>query len=286
MITIDKEIHGQLFAIAYKMTGQVAVSKDICQEAIRKCLEVDANVIQNTKAYLIKATINTAISHLNKTKKERESYWGTWLPEPIIINSSNAWDYNLDLDFGLTVVLSNLNPKERAIFILKESFDFSYEELSKLLELTPENCRKIYQRLKEKIPNKNSQAIRIQEKERLLSAFITASQQGDLSSLIQVLKEDIALYSDGGGKISAAKNILHGVDTILKFLTGLYKKQLEQPNIHVDYKLQLVNGEPGFLLYENHQLATVGFFEMENNLVTKLFFVRNPDKIRLLETIF
>lgn len=279
MIEIDQKTQELLFATAYKMTGEIATSQDICQEAISKYLQANnkATRIKNHRSYLIKITINTAINYLNRCKKERTAYFGTWLPEPIL-QTETSIDYQLDLDYGITVLLSQLNPKERAIFILKESFAYSYDELSNTLDLTNANCRKIYQRLQEKIKPSNQDILTKNKiKERIIRAFMEASKTGQLDSLVGVLKEDIALYSDGGGKVSAAKNSLHGLEICSKFLWGIYSKFEQAPR----FVLQYVNNELGFLTYVGEELISIGLLEIEGEQISKIYFIRNPDKIHL-----
>ena len=279
MIEIDQQVQQLLFSTAYKMTGEIAASQDISQEAISKYLQVKPNStsIKNHRSYLIKITINTAINHLNRCKKERAAYVGTWLPEPIFRTEAKL-DYQLDLDYGITVLLSHLNPKERAIFILKESFAYTYDELSSTLDLSNANCRKIYQRLQQKIsPSNRDTLAKNKTKERIIRAFVEASKTGQLDSLVGILKEDIALYSDGGGKVSAATNILHGIEICSKFLSGIYRKFDQTPR----FVLQNINNELGFLTYLGDELISVGLIEVEGEQISRIYFIRNPDKIHL-----
>lgn len=280
MLKIDEQLQQLLFATAYKMTGEIAASEDIRQEAIRKYLEATQKVtlISNHRSYLIKTTINTAIDYLNDCKKQRAAYTGTWLPEPIL-SSNTKLHYGLDLDYSITVLLSRLSPKERAVFILKESFDYSYKDLTDTLDLSNANCRKIYQRLQEKINLPKQDVVhKNKEKQRIIQAFIEASNTGQLETLVDVLKEDIALYSDGGGKVSAATNILHGLEVCAKFLWGIYTKFNQSPR----FVLQMINNEPGFLTYVGDELISVGLLDIQDGKISKIYFIRNPDKIHLV----
>lgn len=278
-LKIDQSLQQLLFAIAYKMTGEIALSQDISQEAIRKFLSPKRNLklIKNPRAYLIKTTIHTTIDALNQRKKERELYIGTWLPEPILQPEIIA-ESHLDLNYGMVVMLSKLTPKERAIFILKEAFDYSYLELAELLDLTTANCRKIFQRLQAKLRQKK-RPITTQNstKKRIIQAFMHATETGQMEALIAVLKEDIALYSDGGGKVSAARNVLHGIHVCSQFLLGIYNKLPTTP----EFVITSVNNEIGFLTYVDGQLISVGIIEIEDQQVSQLYFMRNPDKIHL-----
>ena len=271
---INEQLRQELFAIAYKMTGQVSLSQDICQDVFQKILDskVDFSQVKHHRAYVIKMAVNRSLDVLKQLQKER--YAGVWLPEPVCDNDN---DYSaLDLDYGITVLLSRLNPKERAVFLLKESFDYSYAELAETLELTAVNCRKIYQRLQPKL-KKNSQTIIAERgtKERVLKAFLSAVRNGQLDGLVAMLKEDIALYSDGGGKVAAARNVLYGIEACFKFMWGIYSKFLQNAR----FEFGSVNQEPCVFIYEAEQLATIVLIQLEDHQISELYFIRNPDKL-------
>jgi len=275
MVEISQALQNQLFAVAYKMTGRVALSQDIRQEVIAKYLEKERPSIENPKAYLIRMVINTTLSYLKNEQKERKNYVGVWLPEPIL-QQADAIDNSLDLSYGMTVLLSKLNPKERAVFILRTSFDLPYRTIAEMLELTTANCRKIYQRTTPKIKQDTTdKVVQNQEKKKIIQAFLAAAQKGNFDTLVQALREDIAIYSDGGGKVAAAINPLFGLDVCLKFLLGIYRKLDDTNRI----ELQMINGEQGFVVFENEQIVSVAVLEMEGGQLSKFYFIRNPDKI-------
>lgn len=280
ILPIDEHLQQILFSIAYKMTGEISISQDIKQEAISKYLDpkINHDKIENPRSYLIKITVNTAIDYLNQQRKERESYVGTWLPEPII-QPEKIVHTNLDIDYGITLMLSRLTPKERAIFILKKSFDYSYSELAETLALQAPNCRKIYQRLKEKINKPNYKSSnQHKDKKRIVQTFLHAAQTGNLEKLIGILKKDIALYSDSGGKVSAARNVLYGLENCSKFLWGIYNKYSEALQI----VLAPVNNEVGFIIYTDEPFPSIGMIDLEDGKVSSIYFVRNPDKIHII----
>lgn len=276
---INEQLRQELFAIAYKMTGQVSLSQDICQDVFQKILDskTNFNKVKHHRAYVIKMTVNQSLDVLKQQQKERLAYAGVWLPEPVF-DSHQAYS-TLDLDYGITVLLSRLNPKERAVFLLKESFDYSYAELAETLELTVVNCRKIYQRLQTKLKKNNQTTIAEKgTKERVLKAFLEAVHEGQLDGLVTMLKEDIALYSDGGGKVAAARNVLYGIEACFKFMWGIYSKFLQNAR----FEFGSVNQEPCLFIYEREQLATVVLIQLEDDQISELYFIRNPDKLNRL----
>jgi len=277
----DPNLRKILFSTAYKMLGEVNSSEDIVQDVLSKFLTKAPSNIQNEKSYLIKMVINHSLNYLNRQKKTRESYYGTWLPEPII-QTHQQIDYQLDVDYGMTVLLSQLTPQERAVFILRTSFDYPHAEIAELLHLSTVQVRKLFQRAQPKIQNKSIKtAIDPKEKQALISSFLTAISSGDIQLLISKLKSDIILYSDGGGKVAAAKNPLYG-EFCAKFLLGLHQKNHE--NIIV--KPCFVNNELSIMLFMNNSKKpdTIGIFEIKDGQIQTIYFIRNPEKINLLVT--
>lgn len=274
---LQDSIRKILFSTAYKMVGEVAASEDIIQDVLSKFLvKKDKNQVKNIKSYLIKSVVNLALNYLDKQKKIRDNYYGIWLPEPIL-QTENQLDNQLDIQYGMAVLLTKLSPKERAVFILRESFGFPHHEIAALLQLSADNTRQLYQRAKPKIKQKKlTKIINSEIKKQLIDSFLKAINTGDLSILISKLKSDIALYSDGGGKVAAAKNILYG-EACFKFLFGLYSKL--QGNIYI--KETLINNELGILIYEKGQEKpmTIGSFELDGDQIQNIYFVRNPEKM-------
>jgi len=269
-----------LFAVAYKMIGEVAPSEDIAQDTIAIYLSKSSRNqlagVQNIQKYLIKIATNRSINYLKKIKKERENYFGVWLPEPIQ-NESKIIDYQLDMDYGVTFMLGRFTPKERAVFILKTAFDFTFKEIGEAILLKEATCRKTYQRLKLKLdkPTTNFE-IEKAAKERLLEGFLAVGQANGLELLIQILKEDIIIYSDGGGKVSAAKNPIFGQENCAKFLKGLFKKREGELSL----ALTSVNGEMALALNTlDGTLDTIVLLSLTDFKVDALYLVRNPDKL-------
>jgi len=272
-----QELQNSLFAVAYKMIGEVAPSQDIAQDTLAvylsKLAKNELSTIVNLKKYLIKTATNRSINYLKKIKKERANYVGVWLPEPIL-KISNPIDAKLDVAYGLTFLLSRLTPKERAVFILKNAFDFTFKEIGEALTLKEATCRKTFQRLKEKLrTSRNDTEVDKTIKERLLKGFLAVGQENGMSQLINILKQDIVIYSDGGGKKSAATKPLIGIEICTKFLLGLFKKRGNE--LLVSYRE--VNGEPALQLHTlEEELDTIIFFSLDNHQISRL----NQKKIR------
>lgn len=265
----------QLLGLAYQMTGRLATSQDICQEVWLCYWErSQQTTINHPLAYLRRMVINASLDALQALAKEREVYPGVWLPEPMFEAPSHS---QLDLSYGLTVVLSRLKPKERAVFLLKECFDYPYQEIADTLALTTANCRKIYQRLTIKIKQEAPQQASAEEQATFLMQFLEASGTGNLEDFVALLREDIALYSDGGGKVSAAVHPLYGAVICRAFLQGIARKIGD----NIDVRPCLVHQQWGWVIYEQKQLTTLILCDWKEGGIQNLFFIRNPDKLPL-----
>lgn len=279
------EYQNLLFSIAYQMTGEVATSEDVVQEVWANWIEKTTETVANPRAYLARSAVNRSLNYLTEAKRQRESYRGTWLPEPLVHDVHEQTEAQLDLSYSFMLLLEKLTPTERAVFILKESFEFDYQELAEMLASNETNCRQLYHRAKEKMakPQKRFAFDKTQH-QQLLETFTQASKSGDITDFIQLLKEDIAVYSDGGGKVSAALHPLFGKTIVEKFLRGLVKKGFP----HFTLKPVIVNGSMAFLIFNRHnqQLETVLIIEAGEEGISNLYFVRNPDKLVHLNLIF
>lgn len=279
------EYQNLLFSIAYQMTGEVAISEDVVQEVWTNWMEKALETVANPRAYLARSVVNRSLNYLAEAKRRREAYRGTWLPEPLVYDAHVQTEAQLDLSYSFMLLLEKLTPTERAVFVLRESFEFDYQELAEILDSNEANCRQLYHRAQEKIANPKKRFVfdKVQH-QQLLETFTKASETGDITDFIQLLKEDIAVYSDGGGKASAALHPLFGKTIVEKFLRGLAKKGFP----HFTLKPVIVNGSMAFLIFNRHdqQLETVFVIEAGEGGISNLYFVRNPDKLEHLNPIF
>jgi RNA polymerase sigma-70 factor, ECF subfamily len=269
-----------LFSTAYKMTGEVAASEDLVQDALLPLLTTPEQFVhvRDPRSYLLRAVVNASLTYLKRQETRRKAYKGPWLPEPLLTDDHN-WDQQLDIDYGLTVLMSRLSPGERAIFILREAFDLPFREIAEWLDENETRIRKRYQRSLPKLGAwQRLHPVAQEEKAALLEALMHTLATGDFAPLIARLRADITVWSDGGGKAAAATQPLHGIDTCLKFLLGIYQKQ--PGGLH--FRPARINGLPGMLVYEanGEKPVTVLICELQEAHIAELFLIRNPDKIQ------
>lgn len=269
-----------LFSIAYNMLGMVEEAEDVVQDAFEKWISVKEAKVP--KAYLGRMVVNQSIDRLGELKAQRETYIGPWLPEPYITMEP---DPAPSLEYGLLFLLERLNPVERAVFILRESFSEEYSSIAEMMNLTSENCRQLLHRAHEKLGRNKLLPVDAAKQRALTEAFVFALHRQDRSALDEILRSDVELFSDGGGKRSAALRPLFGIQKVLKFLFGV----LHLPEAQEDefqYRPAFVNGRPAALLFRasNGELDSVQYVEPDENGIVRLLFVRNPDKLKVRKT--
>lgn len=269
-----------LFAIAYRMLGEKHEAEDIVHDVYTRWLEMDSNHVQQPRHYLMRAVTNRSINRLKVLQQQRELYTGPWLPEPLTDTPQFMPEKGNDLSIGFLFLLEKLNPLERAVFLLRESFDLSYKELETILDIPESTCRQHLHRAKEKLQkDKKRFDTDVTRHRQLLEAFITACISQDQDKLISLLKEDISFYGDGGGKASSATHPLFGSDVVSRFVLGLFRKAPVPAPLH---NFLMVNGLPALALFDaiTREPITCMCFEHEGEAIDSLYFIRNPDKLK------
>lgn len=271
------DLRPYLFRIAYNMLGAVQEAEDIVHDAFEKW--IFAQNVKEPKTYLGRVAANQSIKRLEELKKQRETYKGPWLPEPIITMEPETTP---TIEYGLLFLLERLNPVERAVFILRESFSEEYTSIAEITGLTAENCRQVFHRGREKLGRKVSHPIDPLKQKAITEAFIFAVYQQDRHVLDELLKSDIELYSDGGGKRQAALRPLFEIEPVLRFLLGVVKLTQSQ-HIEFEYRPAYVNGLPAALIYERAtgELDSMNYLQQDEDGIYRLLYVRNPDKLKI-----
>lgn len=268
-----------LTTYAYNITGSLEEARDIVQDAYLKMLPADSERIEDKKNYLIRTVINLAINAKKRQQKLVADYTGPWLPEPVATERADTGILQEEvLSYSLMVLLEKLNAKQRAVFILKEAFDYDHEEIAAVLDISTGNSRKLLSRAKEQL-QKGEKITRQPVKADFVNRYLSVIQLGDAKQLEQFLHDEITLISDGGGKAVAATKELQGMYAVTTFLQGVYNKTYRLLRAEVGQ----INHEPAVLYYHGDQLVTCMVLSIENGLVQHFYFMRNPDKLRLLQ---
>ena len=219
------------FAIAYRMLGSVAEAEDIVQEAFLRLHQARQGgvVVESPKAYLAALATRIAIDHLRSARVRRESYSGTWLPEPVVGRGEPGMDQVTEraesVSMAFMLILEALSPVERAVFLLREVFDYSYEEIAEVVQKSEENCRQIFARAKRHIDaGKRRFEPSPAKRAQIAGRFFAACQEGELSGLVELLAADAAFHGDGGGKVAAFTRPVVGADRVARLLAGVFAR--------------------------------------------------------------
>ncbi|WP_442593699.1 RNA polymerase sigma-70 factor [Neobacillus sp. D3-1R] len=280
-----------LFSIAYRMTGTVSDAEDILQDVYLHAREKDVENLDNPRAYLCKMVTNHSLDFLKSARKKREVYIGPWLPEPLIIQENHPYSELIkeeSISFALLVLLEKLNPIERAVFILREVLDYNYSAIAEIVGKNANNCRKIFSRVKDKLPplSLENTGIPNESHETIIHTFISALNNGNIQQIEDLLARDVVLFSDGGGKVYAALKPVVSSKLVLRFITNLLQ-QYNQTTTYTDPTLKLVNinGQTGLLTIDQNHIKTVICFQVDNQQMKEIYIVRNPEKLKHVKEI-
>ena len=273
-----QDLRPLLFSLAYRMLGTRADAEDIVQDAyLRWQLAADEEV-RSPKSYLTTVVARLALDELKTAYRQRETYVGPWLPEPVVQPAgTKPMEMAESLSLAFLRLLESLSPAERVAFLLREVFDASYAEVAAALETSETNCRQIVTRARKHIQEHRPRYTVDRERQtKVLREFLTACATGDPSPLTALLRQDAVLYTDGGGKVSAALNPIFGADRIIRFLMGVARKI---PGLRVE--LAHVNGGVGavLLLDSGRPYGVVTLDLAEDGSITNVYIVTNPDKL-------
>jgi RNA polymerase sigma-70 factor (ECF subfamily) len=271
----------RLLGIAYGLLGELAEAEDVVQDAWLRWDGADADAVRNPEAFLVTVVTRLALDRLRSARARREVYVGPWLPEPLVTDPETPETQAIEaerLSLALLGALERLNPVERAVLVLRDVFDLEYAEIADVLEKTPANVRQIAKRAREHAGDPSRRRpVSEEERERLATAFLTASVSGDVEGIRALLATDAIMYTDGGGVVTAARKPIYGADKIARFMVGVQRKS-QFPEDPV-YTPVLVNGDPGVRM----DSASEGFLsivaiEVGDGAVQGVRFFNNPER--------
>jgi RNA polymerase sigma-70 factor (ECF subfamily) len=286
----------RLLGLAYRMLGSMADAEDAVQETYLRWHAADRDRVSDPRAFLMTTTTRICLDMLTSARARHEHYIGPWLPEPVLDTAALAPDTRTelaeDLSIALLLILDRLSPLERAAFLLHDVFDFSFAEVAATLERSEAACRKLATRARAHVRSLRPRGAsptparpgEIDPKHaQLLSAFVAATQSGDLNALTQLLAGDVRIMTDGGGKVRAALEVIEGADRAAKFLVEVTRKR---PDAwwRDDFRARFgtVNGMPAVIVDGSEGTVQTSAFEIEDGLIRALYVVRNMDKLRHL----
>ena len=215
----------RLFAVAYRMLGSASEAEDVVQDAWLRYAAADRDDLRSPEAFLTTIVTRLCLDRLKSARAAREEYIGPWLPEPIATDHRQQPEQSASLAESLTlaflVLLETLSPEERAVFLLREVFEYSHAEIARMLNTTEANCRQLFHRARRRVAERRPRvdAKRADTRE-LVGRFVSAFRAGDTAALTSILAEDVGFWGDGGGKVVAARHPLFGREAVVNLLDG------------------------------------------------------------------
>jgi RNA polymerase sigma-70 factor, ECF subfamily len=277
-----------LFSIAYRMLGAAMDAEDMVQEAYLRAEAVDATTVENVRAYLCTIVTRLCLDHLKAARSQREQYIGMWLPEPILTGADTLWSSpeaavgdKESLSMGFMVLLEQLSAEERAVFVLREAFDYDYREIAGVLQRSEAACRQLFHRARQHIadqqrPSEGDPTAR----QEIIVRFLSSLQTGDVPGVLSLLREDVRTVADGGGKVKgAALRPILGREAVSRLLLSLVARTPPQTT----FRFMELNGSPSLLILVDGQLFSAMVFLVDAEGIYQICNVLNPDKLRRLD---
>ena len=278
-----------LFSIAYRMLGSASDAEDVLQDAWVRYRGVDRSTIRSPKAFMTTMITRLCLDRLKSAQKTREEYIGPWLPEPVLTSELENPEVMLERSESVTlaflVLLEQLSPEERAVFLLKDVFEYEHAEIAEILGTTADNSRQLLHRAKSRLARGRPRLTGTAQSRRAIAErFARAFSSGDASELTALLTTDVGMWSDGGGKATAARVPLIGRERVLNFLVGLHRTA-ENAGLLQDASLTIedVNSEPALILRLAGHLESIFVLSIDEDAISGIRVVRNPDKLAHIE---
>ncbi|PWV85297.1 RNA polymerase sigma-70 factor, ECF subfamily [Prauserella marina] len=275
----------RLFAIAYRMLGSAAEAEDAVQDTFLRWTAADRSDIEVPVAWLTKVLGNLCLTRLGSARARRESYVGPWLPEPVATEDSalgplDTAEQRDSVSMAFLLLLERLNPAERAVFVLREAFEYAHREIAEILDLTEANSQQLYHRARRRVAEERARFPSAPRRgKEMAQRFLSAARGGDLEGLRELLAADVVSWADGGGKTHAARKPVRGLDKVVRYLGWM---STEVPGLAVTV-LEL-NGQPGLLATVGEQPLLAVVLDIADGKITTIRIVNNPDKLVFLNT--
>lgn len=269
-----------LFTVAYEMLGSAADAEDIVQETWLRWVDVDHHQVKDPRAYLVRIVTRQALNRLRTLTRQREDYFGEWLPEPVLTSPDVADDVVLaeSVSMAMLTVLETLGPTERAVFLLREVFEMPYDVIAEAVGKTPAAIRQITHRARDHVAARRPRMeVNPAEQREVVERFLAALDTGDIQGLFEVLAPDVVAFADGGGLVAAIRHPVEGADRVAGLLSrfaGLAQS--------ADLRVVWLNGAPAVRIDLEGEIVGTISLAIESGRITRIFGIDNPHKLTRL----
>jgi RNA polymerase sigma factor (sigma-70 family) len=275
-----------LFSVAYRMTGSASDAEDLVQDAWIRYLDAGQPRVESLRAYLTTIVSRLALDYLKSARVKREQYIGTWLPEPVLTSEAvdgpaEAAEQREQVSLAMLTLLEHLTPEQRVVYVLREGFGSSYEEIATHLDKTPAACRQIFRRARQRVEASGTPNLTPSpEHDVLIMRFMDAFAKGDAAGVASVLAEDVVWSSDGGPNRIANRNRIRGRNRVARGFAGFARKGTSVARFDAD--VVDIYGMRGVAIFYRGQLERVMAFETADDAITGVHVLINPEKLRHL----
>jgi RNA polymerase sigma-70 factor (ECF subfamily) len=272
------EVRPRLFGIAYRMLGSASDAEDLLQEAWVRWQTADRSVVRNPAAYLATATTRLAINATQSAYARHEVYVGPWLPEPVDTSADPALgaERAAALELAVLVLLEKLTPTERAAYVLREAFDYPYDQIAEIVQTTESTARQHVSRARKHLADERRAPVDAPEQQRLLTAFVAAARAGDLAALEELFAADVVSYADGGGAVRGASRVpVHGPRELAKIVRAYAPRFWDG----VEVEPAMVNGAHAVLVRREGALYAVIAISASYDGIDQVLWLMNPAKL-------
>jgi len=271
-----------LFTIAYEILGSATESDDVLQDSYLRWADVDLATVRDTKSYLAQLVTRQALNTLREGARRREDYIGPWLPEPLLLDDRDASaDVVLaeSVSMAMLVLLETLTPDERAVFVLRETFGFDYDEIAGAVGRSVASVRQMAHRAREHVHARRNRfgPVDSERTTQITEQFLTAASTGDMAGLMALLAPGVTWTADHGGKATAIRRPVSGARRVAALMAELFRVAREMPEMR--FESAAYNGAPATVVYSGDRLEGVFVFEIVDDKITNLYAMRNPDKL-------
>lgn len=266
----------RLFGIAYRMLGSAAEADDVVQDVWVRWQTTNRTTVQDPPAYLATSAVRLSINVLQSARSRREAYVGTWLPEPVDTSSDPRLGAERAeaLELAVLLLMERLAPPERAAYILREAFDYAYNQIAEVLQVSEENARQLVSRARKHIAEGRRRPVDVAQQRRLLEAFVDAAQRGDLHGLERLFTADVVSYSDGGGLVRAAQKPVEGRDRVAKFISTVTRYWHGITLSFIE-----ANGRSCVLMTRDGECAGLASVEASEEGIDQILWFMRPSKL-------
>ncbi|ANN17860.1 RNA polymerase subunit sigma-24 [Amycolatopsis orientalis] len=282
-VTEFERLRPVMFGLAYRLLGSAAEAEDAVQDAYLRWAGAEHESIASPRAWLAKVVTNLCLNRLTSARAQRERYVGPWLPEPVLTSDDvlgplETAEQRDSVSLAMLVLLEQLSPVERAVFVLKEAFAYSHREIAAILDISEVNSRQLHSRARRDLARPHERrAPDPHEVEKLVESFLAAAGNGDLTGLERLLTADVTAWSDGGGKVTAARRPVHGAAKVARLFAGMFTWAAG-----VSIEIGEVNGGPAVIGTAGGAVYGILGFEVVDGRIAGLRTVVNPDKLTFL----